>query len=109
MREWISIEQRLPDEQTTVLVAIEGYFLNIGYLQEDGWMLLDNKDWITGYDGPDDDVRVTHWMDLPVPPAYEDKKHEVELCYQAATGKEEGTQLRVSFPEHSKLPFPPTS
>jgi hypothetical protein len=76
MTEWISMTERKPEEDTTVLVAIDGCFINIGSFTEDGWALLPNNPWINGYDGRDDEVRVTHWMDLPVPPACEDVKRE---------------------------------
>lgn len=55
--EWISVEDRLPEEKTPVLVA-NTFGVDIAFAQEGFWY--------TQYD--ECKVHVTHWMPLPDPP-----------------------------------------
>ena len=57
--EWISVQDRLPDTETTVLVCTErGYIFT-------SWASDVDVFWF--YDEEEDD-RVTHWQPLPAPP-----------------------------------------
>lgn len=57
--EWISVKDRLPDTETTVLVCNErGEIFS-------SWASNDDVFW---FYGEEEDNRVTHWMPLPDPP-----------------------------------------
>lgn len=58
-RGWISVDERLPEMNTCVLVAADGG-VDIAYYCDIGWMMdtLGNEP-------------VTHWMPLPEPPEEE--------------------------------------
>lgn len=69
--EWISVEDRLPeDPDTNVLViasgkpreniSLENAYELASYSQDDGWILEMYPEF--------EDVKVTHWMPLPDPP-----------------------------------------
>ena len=56
--EWVSVEERLPEEKQRVIVRCERIGTSVG------WILWGN--WMTDI-GPDAG-NVTHWMPLPAPP-----------------------------------------
>ena len=56
--EWVSVEERLPEEKQRVIVRCERVGTSVG------WILWGN--WMTDI-GPDAG-KVTHWMPLPAPP-----------------------------------------
>ena len=56
--EWVSVEERLPEEKQRVIVRCERIGTSVG------WILWGN--WMTDI-GPDAGT-VTHWMALPAPP-----------------------------------------
>ena len=57
--EWVSVEERLPEEKQRVIVRCERVGTSVG------WILWGN--WMTDI-GPDAG-KVTHWMPLPAPTA----------------------------------------
>ena len=57
-REWVSVEERLPEEKQRVIVRCERVGTSVG------WILWGN--WMTDI-GPGAG-KVTHWMPLPAPP-----------------------------------------
>ena len=70
--EWISVEERLPDNCRAVLVALEGLTIGgapamvIGSYSGGFWMVADadGTHYLTKYMR----YKVTHWMPLPEPP-----------------------------------------
>ena len=56
--EWVSVEERLPEEKQRVIVRCERIGTSVG------WILWGN--WMTDI-GPDAG-NVTHWMPIPAPP-----------------------------------------
>ena len=73
---WISVEERLPDAKTAVLVYGQRYVFNgkqietfpmehVAYTRgkDEGWFSWDSSDGIS----------VTHWMPLPEPPKEEER------------------------------------
>jgi hypothetical protein len=58
MMEWISVKDRLPEKNTTVIVCS----ISDGHIQIKDFK-GDEKNWITNYL-----EKVTHWMPLPEPP-----------------------------------------
>ena len=62
---WISVEDRLPETHTTVIVAG-----GIAYINESCWWTL------TGVDYPGSQIQwdVTHWMPLPAGPEESDNE-----------------------------------
>ncbi len=60
MSEWISVSERLPDEDTPVLVVV---VIGCEYEYEVAWQ--HNSFWFNGYDLH---AEVTHWQTLPPPP-----------------------------------------
>ena len=60
--EWVSVEERLPEEKQRVIVRCERVGTSVG------WILWGN--WMTDI-GPGAG-KVTHWMLLPAPPAKEE-------------------------------------
>lgn len=59
MSEWISIDDRMPDDYQDV-IATDGYTSNFAY-----WDAADNY-WL--YPGDSPSGIVTHWQPLPEPP-----------------------------------------
>lgn len=59
---WISVNEKLPDEETRVLVALDGTFNSYTLIDTD--RILNGK-WVRW------SVSVTHWMPLPEPPKEE--------------------------------------
>lgn len=55
---WVSIEDELPDDYTTVLVC------NSNSLFNDIWLASYPKERWVGYDGV---CRITHWLPLTLP------------------------------------------
>ncbi len=71
MNEWISVEERLPDEGVRVLVCNiyggslpnqgdTGYVVDHGVMEDGEWCIQDDLFF-----------HVTHWMPLPEPPVSE--------------------------------------
>lgn len=66
MAEWISVEERLPEELTEVIVFTEA--------TEQGVCIafMENGKWLDGYSGRGivmmQQELVTHWMPMPEPP-----------------------------------------
>ena len=58
--EWISVEERLPETETSVLVCTERGYIFLSWAS--------NEDVFWFYNENEDD-RVTHWQPLPEPPA----------------------------------------
>ena len=57
---WIPVDQALPDDDLTVLIADTESDVTLGFIDgEDGWRYLDGG-LVT--------VPITHWSDLPSPP-----------------------------------------
>lgn len=56
---WISVEERLPEEEVQVLVYGR-IFMDIGWILDGKW----KSEYINAYD----DDEITHWMPLPEPP-----------------------------------------
>ena len=79
-QEWISVDERLPDNCRAVLVALEGLTIGgapamvIGSYSGGFWMVADadGTHYLTKYMR----YKVTHWMPLPEPPKgdYDGKK-----------------------------------
>ena len=71
-QEWISVEERLPDNHRTVLVACKGMTIAgaapiaVGSYGDGHWFLADAEGtlYLTKYMH----IVVTHWMPLPEPP-----------------------------------------
>ena len=61
--EWVSVEERLPEEKQRVIVRCERVGTSVG------WILWSN--WMTDI-GPGAG-KVTHWMPLPAPPESQKK------------------------------------
>jgi len=63
--EWISVEDRLPDENGPVLVVVNGCVEErgfIGFMPDKKTPLWGRSRWADDWD------YVTHWMPLPEPP-----------------------------------------
>lgn len=60
---WISVKDRLPEKDGKYLVVDEGD-VDVGFYVSGGWM----------WDGGEDMLCVTHWMELPEAPEEEMKK-----------------------------------
>ena len=58
VQEWISVNDRLPDDDEVVIICTDKNFVYAGELIGDTWF-LDNDSWT---------ATVTHWMPLPQPP-----------------------------------------
>lgn len=56
--DWIAVTDRLPDDEMTVLIHTQDREVWLGY--------LDGEQWVEVGSGR---VRVTHWAELPEPPA----------------------------------------
>jgi Protein of unknown function (DUF551) len=60
--EWISIKDRLPENQSTVLIYGNGY--DVQYFEDNGFY-----DFEIDYEfSVNKTENVTHWMPLPIPP-----------------------------------------
>ena len=57
---WISVEERLPEEGKEVLIYVRNYHVTIGRLYN-SWMTSGGYNWHAR-------ERVTHWQPLPEPP-----------------------------------------
>lgn len=80
MSQWISVKDRLPDENTSCLVYTpsespeEPDCINIEWFENDCWMDHENSYEHfrscapAGSIGPPQDAPYTHWMPLPEPP-----------------------------------------
>jgi hypothetical protein len=70
--EWISVEKRLPEDASNVIIAIDKindmdgliYHFRV-YL---GWYGNDRKNWYIDSIPVKHPIKVTHWMPLPEPP-----------------------------------------
>lgn len=58
MAEWISVKERLPEEDIVVILTDH---IDVGT----GW--FNGKEWRTPF-ADIDEYRITHWMPLPEPP-----------------------------------------
>ena len=58
VQEWISVKDRLPDDDEVVIICTDKNFVYAGELIGDTWF-LDNDSWT---------ATVTHWMTMPEPP-----------------------------------------
>ena len=56
--EWVSVEERLPEEKQRVIVRCERVGTSVGWILWGNWMA----------DIGPDAGKVTHWMPLPAPP-----------------------------------------
>lgn len=69
-RDWISVEDRLPEDDGDVLAIASGYptpnitledvMVIAAFYEGEGWYIEEYPDW--------DDPIITHWMQLPEPP-----------------------------------------
>lgn len=57
VQEWVSVKDRLPEENTTVIVATDNGIVFQCLYSYDGWDLWD-----------DNDINITHWQPMPQPP-----------------------------------------
>ena len=57
VQEWVSVEDRLPEENTTVIVATDNGIVFQCLYSYDGWNLWDGNE-----------VNITHWQPMPQPP-----------------------------------------
>ena len=57
--EWISVEDRLPETETSVLVCTERGYIFLSWASNEDVFWFYNED---------EDDRVTHWQPLPEPP-----------------------------------------
>lgn len=71
MSEWISVEERLPDEEILVYAKMEGVFLKIQYVtprvRYRGKWMNSTKSYTF------DDPEITHWIPLSEPPIAKDE------------------------------------
>ena len=58
VQEWVSVDDRLPDDDEVVIICTDKNFVYAGELIGDTWF-LDNDSWT---------ATVTHWMPTPQPP-----------------------------------------
>ena len=58
VQEWVSVDDRLPDDDEVVIICTDKNFVYAGELIGDTWF-LDNDSWT---------ATVTHWMPIPQPP-----------------------------------------
>lgn len=69
-RDWISVEDRLPEDDGDVLAIVSGYptpnitledvLVVAAFCKGEGWYIEEYRDW--------DNPIITHWMPLPEPP-----------------------------------------
>jgi hypothetical protein len=60
MSDWIAVEDQLPDDELTVLIALSDGEVWTGYHDDDQWRYV-SADLVEA-------GKVTHWMDFPEPP-----------------------------------------
>ena len=60
MTEWISTTDRLPDDDSTVLIAMDDGEVWTGYIEASQWRYVSGE--------PITAARITHWMEFPEPP-----------------------------------------
>lgn len=58
--EWIHVDELLPDDGMTVLIAMSDREVWTGYLDAGQWRYVSGD--------PIESERITHWMDLPCHP-----------------------------------------
>ena len=66
MSEWISVDNKMPSEDVTVLLWAQGYWAqgySVGFYQHGQWLDEADHEIMQG---------VTHWMPLPEPPERKD-------------------------------------
>ena len=74
MSDWISVKDRLPPDETPVLIWFNTEFIKVGELRWDTPGFEDTYKACRYWDDPYDDGKlwewydVTHWMPLPSPP-----------------------------------------
>jgi hypothetical protein len=56
---WIPVTQKLPDDETAVLIALDDGEVWTGYMDAGEWHYVS---------GDLMEAKVTHWQDLPEPP-----------------------------------------
>lgn len=74
-RDWISVEDRLPEDDGDVLAIVSGYptpnitledvMVVAAFCEEEGWYIGEYPDW--------DNPIITYWMPLPKPPKTNDR------------------------------------
>lgn len=70
MSEWISVKDRLPEENRNVLVFSDLWTVVGAQIKEGLWVNdAGGTDLVTSKRGQDSEV--THWMELPAPPKEE--------------------------------------
>ena len=57
VQEWVSVKDRLPEENTTVIVATDNGIVFQCLYAYDGWNLWEGNE-----------VNITHWQPMPQPP-----------------------------------------
>lgn len=62
---WISVKDRLPETDDTVLVCLQRGGYELGFYSDDSWRSL----YLSYFETKELDV--THWMPLPEPPEEE--------------------------------------
>ena len=65
--EWIKCSEKMPKSCESVLVVIENsgnYWIDTGYIDRDGYWMIDGKFWDKYWDR-ESDPAITHWMPLP--------------------------------------------
>jgi hypothetical protein len=72
--EWISVEDRLPEKNTEVLVYHGDWIGNL----MDVYTYLGNDEWedTSGYWGSPRNEGITHWMPLPTPPTAKENEYD---------------------------------
>lgn len=61
VNEWISVNDRLPEDENEYLVFTNSEILGFAYFDVlEGWLIS----WVEGFEKDD----ITHWMPLPEPP-----------------------------------------
>lgn len=87
--QWVAVSERLPEDETPVLIVHKGK-LRIGEIRWEYPGCEDNYEAFRYWDSPDDDGQewewnnVTHWMPLPKLPAIDALQAEVSESVKAA-------------------------
>lgn len=68
---WVSVESELPDDDTTVLIALSDGEVWTGFLDAGDWRFVCGELVDQG-----EGTRVLHWADYPEPPTMNQKNHE---------------------------------